>query len=62
MKKSLQHTEKKKEMFEKLTNRRTEEIQNLLKQIDFNNFAYHYKSKSIPKKDFIGFKGPLQFL
>ena len=49
-------------MFEKLTNRRTEEIQNLIKQIDFNNFAYHYKSKSIPKKDFIGFKGPLQFL
>ena len=38
-----------------------EEIQNLSKQIGFNNLTYHYKSKSIPKKDFIGFKDLLGF-
>ena len=37
-----------------------EEIQDLSKQIDFNNLTDHYKSKNIPKH-FIGFKGPLGF-
>ena len=33
-----------------------EEIQDLSKQIDFNNLTYHLKSKNC-----IGFKGPLSF-
>ena len=36
------------------------EIHDLSKQIDFNNLTYNYKSK-IPSKDFIAFKGPLNF-
>ena len=42
---------KQKEILEELANRRIEEIKNLSKQIDFNNLTYHYKSKSIPKKN-----------
>ena len=34
------------------------EIQELSKQTDFDNIAYHYNGKDIPKK-FIGFKGSL---
>ena len=37
-----------------------EEIQNLSKQIDFNNFIYYLKSKKAPRK-FLGFKGSLGF-
>ena len=37
-----------------------EEIQDLSKQIDFNNLTYHYKRKNNPQ-NFIGFKGPLSF-
>ena len=37
-----------------------EEIQDLSKQIDFNNLTYHYKGKNNPQ-NFIGFKGPLSF-
>ena len=40
---------KQKEIFEQLANRRMEEIQDLNKQIDFNNLTYHYKGKNIPK-------------
>ena len=35
-----------------------EEIQNLRKQIDFNNLTYHHKGKNFTK-NFIGFKNPL---
>ena len=37
-----------------------EEIHYLGKQIDFDNLAYHYKGKNVPKK-FIDFKGSLGF-
>ena len=36
------------------------EIQNLSKQINFNNLIYNFKGKNGPKS-FIGFKGPLGF-
>ena len=36
------------------------EIQNLSKQISFNNLLYYFNSNSYPKR-FIGFKGPLAF-
>ena len=42
---------KQKETFEELANKRMEEIQNLSKHIDFNNFTYPYK----------GNKGSLSF-
>ena len=35
-------------------------IQNLSKQINFNNLIYYFKNESGPKI-FIGFKGPLHF-
>ena len=59
-KETLTHS-KQKEILEELANRRMEEIQNLSKQIDFNNLGHHYQNKSIPKKYFIGLKGPLRF-
>ena len=37
-----------------------EEIQNLSKQIDFNDLTYCYEGNTVPKT-FIGFKGPLDF-
>ena len=37
-----------------------EEIQDLSKQIDFNNLFYYYKGRNGPK-NFVGFKGPLSF-
>ena len=37
-----------------------EEMQDLRKQIDFNNLTYRYKDNTAPK-NFIGFKGPLRF-
>ena len=49
MKKSLQ---------EELANKRMKEIQDLNKQIDFNDLTYRYKGKN-DLKTFIGFKGPL---
>ena len=51
---------KQKEIFEELANERMGEIQNLSKQINFNNLIYHFKGESDPK-NFIGFKGPLAF-
>ena len=40
---------KQKNFFEELANRRMEEIQNLSKQINFNNLIYYFKGKSTPK-------------
>ena len=37
-----------------------EDIQDLSKQIGFNNLAYHYKGKNV-RNNFIGFKSPLRF-
>ena len=37
-----------------------EEIHHLGKQIDFDNLAYHYKGKTVPRK-FMDFKGSLGF-
>ena len=37
-----------------------DEIQDLSKQIDFNNLVYYFKKESDPK-NFISFKGPLAF-
>ena len=37
-----------------------EEIQDLSKQINFNNLTYRYKGNTSPKP-FIGFKSPLGF-
>ena len=48
-KESLTHSN---QTFEELANKRMEEIQNLSKQIDFNNLTCHYKSKSIPKNTY----------
>ena len=43
-----------------MANDRIDEMQNLNKQIDFNNLVYYFKSESGPKH-FINFKGPLGF-
>ena len=51
---------KQQERFEELANKRMEEIQDLSKQIDFNNLTYSYKG-NIASKNFIRFKGPLGF-
>ena len=37
-----------------------EEIQDLCKEIDFNNLSYHYKEKN-DANNFIGFKALLNF-
>ena len=41
---------KQKEIFEELANEKMGEIQNLSKQIDFNNLIHYFKSNSDPKK------------
>ena len=51
---------KQKEIFEKLAHERMREIQNLNKQIDFNNFIYLFKRNRNPKK-IISSKDPLDF-
>ena len=51
---------KQKEIFQGLSDKRMEEIQDLSKQIDFNNFTYHCKGNTVPKT-LIGFKGALNF-
>ena len=40
---------KPKDIFEALAHERIVEIQNLSKQIDFNNFIYYFNGKSDPK-------------
>ena len=52
---------KQKENFEKLANKRMEEIQDLSKQIDFNNLTYCYNGNTAPKS-FYRFKGSTRFL
>ena len=51
---------KQKEIFEKLAHERMREIQNLNKQIDFNNFIYLFKRNRNPKK-IISSKDSLDF-
>ena len=51
---------KQKETFEELANRRIEKIQDLSKQIDFNNLTYRYNVNNDPKT-FIGYKYPPGF-
>ena len=48
-KESLTHS-KQKEIFEELASEKMEEIQDLRKQIDFNNLTYQYNSNNVPKK------------
>ena len=56
---SLTHS-KQKQIFEELANKRMEEIQDFIKQIDFNSLTYRYYGNNDPKV-FIGFKCPLGF-
>ena len=51
---------KQKEIFEELADKKIEEIQDLSKQIDFNNSTCRYKGNT-SLKTFIGFKSPLGF-
>ena len=61
MKKSLHSTHSKhKQILEELSSNRIEEMQDLSKQIDFDNLTYRYKANNNPKT-FIGYKGPLDF-
>ena len=50
----------KKYIFEEIANERMGEIQNLSKDINFNNLTYYFKGNSSPKI-IIGFKGQLGF-
>ena len=52
--------EKQKDILVELGNKIIDEIQNLSKQIDFNNITYYSKDKRA-RKFFIGFKVPLGF-
>ena len=47
-------------MFEELANKKMEDIQDLSKQINFNNLTYRYKGND-NQEAFICFKGPLGF-
>ena len=49
---------KQNEIFEELANEKIDEIQNLSKQIDFNNLIYYFQGESGPR-NFIG--SPLNF-
>ena len=48
-----------KEVFNELSNERISEINNISKEIDFNNLTYYFKGQAIPPINFIGFRGPL---
>ena len=52
-------TLKYKEIFEELSNKRMSEIQDIDKQIDFNNLTCYLKSQNLVSINFIGFKGPV---
>ena len=41
---------KQKSFFEELANERVDEIENISKQIDFNNLIYYFKGENGPKK------------
>ena len=60
MKKCLERIQKKNKFLKNLLNKRMEKIQDLSKQADFSNSAYHYKDKNV-SKIFVGFKGSLSF-
>ena len=51
---------KQKEIYEEIVTKRLEEIQDLSKQIDFNNLTYCCKGNNDPKT-FIGYKYPQGF-
>ena len=51
---------KQKQIFKELANNRMEKLQDLSKQIDFNNLTYRYKGNTAPKT-IIGIKGQLGF-
>ena len=48
-----------KEIFEELSNKRIDEIQNMSKQIDFNNLIYYFTTPDLALINFIRFKGPM---
>ena len=52
---------KQKENYNRLLNKRLDEIQKISKEIDFNNLTYYFKSSNIYPINFIKFKGPLSF-
>ena len=58
-KESSKHSEQK-EMFRELANGKMDEIQDLIKEINFNNLSSTYKGNTAPKT-FIGFTDPLGF-
>ena len=35
------------------------EIQDIAKQIDFNNLTYYFKNQNLASVNFIGFRGPV---
>ena len=45
--------------FEELFNKRIDEIQNMNKQIDFNNLIYHFATLGLAPINIIRFKGPI---
>ena len=47
-----------KETYNRLLNKRMNEIQEISKKIDSNNLVYYFKSNCSSKIDFIKFKGP----
>ena len=47
-----------KNIFAELSNKRMSEIQNIAKQIDFNNLTYYFKSPNLALINFICFRGP----
>ena len=49
MKKCLERIQKKNKFLKNLLNKRMEKIQDLSKQADFSNSAYHYKDKNVSK-------------
>ena len=51
---------KQKEIYEEIVTKRLKEIQDLSKQIDFNNLTYRYNGNNDPKT-FIGYKYPPGF-
>ena len=58
IKKSLQHIQNKTKFMKILLTKEMEEIQDLCKQVDFNDLTYHYKGKNDPN-NFVGFKALL---
>ena len=50
-----------KETYNRLLSKTLNEIQEISKEIDFNNLTYYFKTPGISWKSFIKFKGPLVF-